>query len=312
MGETPEGPTTAAQRAQPDESDSPGKSGFFSRLFRRESNGADEVREVVAVKEPAAKEDLREMNTREMILNLRNLRHLRVDDISVPRADIVAVAQGAALEEVVEVFRKSEMSRLPVYDETLDKPLGLVHLKDLSLRYGFGAPVEDFELLGLVRPVLYVPPSMRIGVLLQKMQTSRMHMALVIDEYGGVDGLVTIEDVLEQIVGEIGDEHDEEEREGWHRESPDVYLALSRADLEEFEEEIGIKLVPEDVSDEVDTLGGLVFSLSGRVPARGEVVVHPDGHEFEVVEADARRIKRLRVRLKRTEAPGTALGQAAE
>jgi magnesium and cobalt transporter len=247
-----------------------------------------------------------------LLPGMSNLRRMRVYDVAVPKAEIVAVPVTIRRDDLVKVFRDSGLTRIPVYKGTLDSPLGFVHLKDLSLRYGFGAPVEDFDLLGLVRPVLYVPPSMRIGVLLQKMQTSRMHMALVIDEYGGVDGLVTIEDVLEQIVGEIGDEHDEEEREGWHRENPDVYLALSRADLEEFEEEIGIKLVPEEVSDEVDTLGGLVFSLSGRVPARGEVVLHPDGHEFEVVEADARRIKRLRVRLKRPEVAGASLGQAAE
>ena len=195
------------------------------------------------------------------------------------------------------MFRASEMSRLPVYADTLDQPRGLVHLKDLALQYGFGAAEAAFDLAALLRPLLYVPPSMPIGVLLQKMQAARIHMALVIDEYGGVDGLVTIEDLLEQIVGEIGDEHDEDEGELWTREAPDVYLAQARVDLEDFEAALGVTLATPELAEDVDTLGGLVFTLAGRVPARGEVVVHPDGHEFEVLDADARRIKRLRLRL---------------
>ena len=138
---------------------------------------------------------------------------------------------------------------------------------------------------------------MPIGVLLQKMQAARIHMALVIDEYGGVDGLVTIEDLLEQIVGDIDDEHDEAESQLWTREAPGVFLAQGRVDLEDFEAAIGVRLAEPELAEEVDTLGGLVFRLSGRVPARGEVVLHPDGHEFEVLDADARKIKRLRVRL---------------
>jgi hemolysin (HlyC) family protein len=139
---------------------------------------------------------------------------------------------------------------------------------------------------------------MPIGVLLQKMQAARIHMALVIDEYGGVDGLVTIEDLLEQIVGDIADEHDEAEDQLWTREAPGVYLAQARMDLEEFEAVTSVELADPALEDDVDTLGGLVIRLSGRVPARGEIVSHPDGHEFEVVDADARRVKRVRVRLR--------------
>ena len=145
-----------------------------------------------------------------------------------------------ALAEVVEAFKTSTLSRLPVYGETLDQPLGLVHLKDLALVYGFGAPAGDFDLTGLIRPLLYAPPSMPIGVLLQKMQAARIHMALVIDEYGGVDGLVTIEDLLEQVVGDIADEHDEVEGALWTEEAPGVYLVQARMDLDDFEAVAGI------------------------------------------------------------------------
>ena len=178
----------------------------------------------------------------------------------------------------MDVFKSSTLSRLPVYAETLDQPLGLVHLKDLALQHGFGAPEDGFDLHKLIRPLLYAPPSMPIGVLLQKMQAARIHMALVIDEYGGVDGLVTIEDLLEQIVGDIDDEHDEAENQLWTREAPGVFLAQGRVDLEDFEAAIGVRLADTELAEEVDTLGGLVFRLSGRVPARGEVVLHPDGH----------------------------------
>ena len=195
------------------------------------------------------------------------------------------------------IFRESGYSRIPVYGETLDNPLGLVHMKDVALAYGFSGSEGDFELKELIRPLLFAPPSMPIGALLQKMQTGRMHMALVIDEYGGVDGIVTMEDLVEQIVGEIADEHDTEEADDWHEEKPGVYRADARTDLHAFEEAANLDLLPDDLDEDVETLGGLVFMLANRVPARGEVVRHPLGHEFEVLDADPRRIKRLRVRL---------------
>jgi magnesium and cobalt transporter len=278
-----------------DDADSSTRPGFLTRLFRRESAEDDEA------DAPGQTGDSRaaQAGATEMILNVRRIRRMRVDDVSVPRADIIAVADDASLADIVAVFQSSTMSRLPVFSGTLDRPVGLVHLKDLALRYGFGAEAGPFELASLIRPLLYVPPSMPIGVLLQKMQTARIHMALVIDEYGGVDGLVTIEDLLEQIVGEIGDEHDEDESRLWSREAEDVFLAQARLDLEDFEKEAGVRLADPALAEEVDTLGGLVIRLAGRVPARGEIVAHPDGHEFEVLDADARRVKRLRVRLRR-------------
>jgi len=189
------------------------------------------------------------------------------------------------------------MTRLPVFRDTLDQPLGLIHLKDFALMHGFNGTGTAFDLAAMLRPLIYAPPSMPIGVLLQKMQSDRMHMALVIDEYGGVDGLVTIEDLIEQVIGEIEDEHDIDEGQFWTEEKPGVFLALAKTPLDEFEARIGIKLVAPEDEEEIDTLGGVAYVLSGRIPARGEVIVHPSGAQLEIVEADPRRIKRIRVRL---------------
>jgi len=219
--------------------------------------------------------------------------------VAVPKADIVAVPMSISIEDLVSIFRKEGLTRMPVYEGTLDTPMGLVNLKDFALRHGFDGDGAEFDMRHLLRPLLYVPPSMPLGVLLQKMQADRIHMELVIDEYGGTDGLVTIEDLLEQVVGEIDDEHDEVEADTFTREKDGVWLALAKTPLEEFEAEIGMDLTANEAIDEeeVDTLGGLVFMLAGHVPARGEVIEHPDGPVFEVIDADPRRIKRLRVRL---------------
>ncbi len=237
-----------------------------------------------------------------------NLRRMRVEDVLIPKADIVAVPLTHSREDLVEVFRSSGLTRLPVFDGTLDSPVGFVNLKDFALRHGFGAEAP-LDLTALARPLLFVPPSMPLGVLLQKMQAERTHMALVIDEYGGTDGLVTIEDLIEQVVGEIEDEHDVEEVAGIVEEKPGVWLALAKTPLEEVEAMMGRSLTATEAVDEeeVDTLGGLVIMLAGHVPARGEVIRHPDGPEFEVIEADPRRIKRVRLRLE-----PAAKGVAAE
>ena len=238
---------------------------------------------------------------------LSALRRLRVDDVAIPKTEIVAVPMDIGKDELVEVFREHGFSRVPVYKGTLDHPQGLVLLKDLALQHGFGQ-AGRFSLKRLLRPILYAPPSMPTGVLLQKMQKERVHMALVIDEYGGVDGLVTIEDLIETVIGEIEDEHDEDEGQLWKEEKPGVILAQSTAPLEELEAALGIRLRTGEEDEEIDTLGGLVFLRTGRVPARGEVVDHESGAEIEIVDADARRIKRLRLRLP---GAGTAAGAAA-
>jgi magnesium and cobalt transporter len=253
---------------------------------------------------------------RTMIANILRLQEMRVEDVMTPRADIVAVAEEATLEEVTQAYRRGSLSRLPVFRETLDDPIGFVHLKDLALAYGIdgvggeGAPAE-FRLSNHLRKALYVPPSMRIAALMQRMQAARVHLALVIDEFGGVDGLVTIEDLVEQVVGDIEDEHDTEETAPWREESPGVWIADARSDVEEFEEATGASLLPEDWEEEVDTLGGLVFMLTGRVPARGEVIGHPMGHEFEVTDADPRRIRRLRITLHGAVAASAAAAEDA-
>jgi magnesium and cobalt transporter len=307
MGDDSDGHASAGLKSAEDgDPDSPGKpASFFARLFRRDPSDEDQHSDTGAGHAGV------ESDAREMLVNLRNMRRLRVDDISIPRTEIVGVSEDASLDELVAAFQSSTLSRLPVYRDTLDQPVGLVHLKDLALTYGFGANGKPLDLKGLLRPLLYAPPSMPVAVLLQKMRAARIHMALVIDEYGGVDGLVTIEDIVEEIVGDIADEHDEAENDLWFEEAPGVYMAQARLELDDFEEAIGQRLAEGDLDEEVDTLGGLVIRLAGRLPARGEVVVHPDGHEFEIVDADARRIKRLRVRLK-AGLPRDAAAEAAE
>ena len=285
----PDGSPSAAPRAQDDASNegdaepSPERSGgLLARLFRPP--------------EPPPPEPARP------VPGLMNLRLKRLDDVLIPRAEVVAVPVDIALSDLVAKFRESGFTRIPAFETTLDEPVGMIHLKDLALNHGFnGDRGKPLDLRQLVRPLIYAPPSMPIGVLLTKMQTQRVHMALVIDEYGGVDGLVTLEDLIEQVIGEIEDEHDQDEGKFWRLEKAGTYLALARTPLEDFEAEIGRKLTPEG-EEEVDTLGGLVFMLAGRVPARGEVIPHPDGPEIEVVDADPRRIKRLRVRITGTAA----------
>ena len=235
-------------------------------------------------------------NTQEMLVNLRNLQTLRLDDISIPKADIVALSDEAPFEDVIEVFRTSTFTRVPVYSDTLDNPLGLIHLKDFALSHGFGSS-NVFNMKSVLRPLIYVPPSMTLGTLLQRMQAERIHMALVIDEYGGVEGLVTIEDLLEQIVGDIIDEHDAEEDQLWFEERSGVYLVYARLELEDFLEQTGVDLRDPETEEEYDTIGGLVSSLTNRIPVRGELIKDKMDNEYSVVDADPRSIKRLRVSL---------------
>ncbi len=290
MGDTPDG--SGAAQSAPDFDDSSGgaQRGFFGRIFNAFSS--PEASDPETPMRPMAGAPAAAMPP-----GIGNLRKLRVEDVAIPKAEIIAVSVGVDIKTLVAAFRDSGFSRLPVFKGTLDAPLGLIHLKDLALEHGFGNGSGKFVLRKMLRPLLFVPPSMPIGILLQKMQSERIHMALVIDEYGGVDGLITIEDLIEQVLGEIEDEHDIADGGQWVLEKPGQYLVLARVPLEEFETEIGLNLAGDDDREELDTLGGLVFMLSGRVPVRGEVVLHESGVEFEVVDADPRRIKRIRVRL---------------
>jgi magnesium and cobalt transporter len=297
MGSSNDG-SPAAQSAlisTDDEPSEPGQRGFFGRILSAFSTSEAET----SGSAPLTSSQVA-LPSAQSLPGIGNLRRLRVDDVAIPKVEIAAVPIDIGKDELVEVFRNQGFSRMPVYKGTLDHPQGLVLLKDLALQHGFGTGGR-FSLRKLLRPMLYAPPSMPIGVLLQKMQRERVHMALVIDEYGGVDGLVTIEDLIETVIGEIEDEHDEAEGALWAEERPGVYLVQSRAPLGEFEAEIGLSLRNGDEDEDIDTVGGLVFLRTGRVPARGEIVPHESGAAFEVIDADPRRIKRLRVRL-----PGTA------
>ena len=292
MGDSLDG-STMAQDA-PDPSDSTRQRGFFGRILNTFSSAEAETDTLSAPRSEGARA------TSAVLPGIGNLRRMRVDDVAIPVAEIVAVPVTASITDLVTAFRDSGFSRLPVFKGTLDTPLGLIHLKDLALQQAFSDPKPRYNLRKLLRPLLFAPPSMPIGVLLQKMQSERIHMALVIDEYGGVDGLVTIEDLIETVIGEIEDEHDTSEDGFWQEEKPGQYIVQPRAPLTDFEAEIGLDLAGEDEGDEVETLGGLVFMRLGRVPVRGEVIPHESGAEFEVVDADSRRIKRLRVRLPKT------------
>jgi magnesium and cobalt transporter len=286
------GPQAAGPDSPEDEPEQDQK-GFLGRLFSAFTPAASDP---VTPASPAPGPASTPAVPTAAVHGMANLRRLRVDDVAIPKVEIVAVPVDIGRDELVEVFRTHGFSRVPVFKGTLDHPLGSVLLKDLALQHGFGAGGR-FALRKMLRPVLYAPPSMPVGVLLQKMQRERIHMALVIDEYGGVDGLVTIEDLIETIIGEIEDEHDEDEGALWKEEKPGVFLAQSTAPLEEFESALGLRLRTDEDDEEIDTLGGLVFLRTGRVPARGEIVPHESGVEFEIVDADPRRIKRVRVRL---------------
>ncbi|MBK8173858.1 MAG: HlyC/CorC family transporter [Rhodospirillales bacterium] len=237
-------------------------------------------------------EELLGEDERVLLSNILNVRGRSISDVMVPRVDIIAIDGESSLAEVIAMMTQSGHSRLPVYRESLDDAIGMVHIKDVLAWRGRD---EQFELTKMVRRVLFVAPSMEVLQLLLEMRASRSHMALVVDEFGGVDGLITIEDLVEEIVGEIADEHDKESEPTVRSELDGSLDADARAPVEVLEDHLGVTLSDEE-REEVDTLGGLVVSLAGRVPIRGELIHHPSGLEFEVVEADPRRIKRVRVR----------------
>jgi CBS domain containing-hemolysin-like protein len=276
---------------------------LFKRLLqflRGENASSAAMRESLeeVIEESDRKEPALSQQERVMLANLLSFGELKVSDVMLPRAQIVAADEDTPLAELMSLFREAKHSRLPVYRENLDDPTGLVHVKDvLTLLEPNGA--NDYRLTSakiarIRRPILFVPPSMRALDLLLKMQASHTHLALVIDEYGGTDGLVSIEDIIEEIVGDIADEHDEEAPA--LKQDEDGFVADARVDLEDFKTETGVDLATSEADEDVDSLGGLVASLVGRVPQRGEIIAHPSGYEFEVLEADPRRIKRLRIR----------------
>ena len=284
MSDISEGPSSAARRALVNRP----KANLFKKFFSRKNNDAQEKIENGLLNKQLELENIGQGK----LLNQSWVDKLRLEDIAIPRADITSVQFDIALDDLIKVFRKSGLTRLPVFKGTLDSPIGMIHLKDLALKHGFEKATTKLSLSKMVRPVLFAPPSMPVLVLLQKMQSERIHMALVIDEYGGVDGLVTLEDLIETMIGEIEDEHDLEEDAFWISEKQNIILAKAKAPLADFQEFIGISLTSESDEDEIDTLGGLVSHLCGHVPVRGEIIMHSSGIEFEVIDADPRRIKR--------------------
>ncbi|MFN4087621.1 MAG: hemolysin family protein [Alphaproteobacteria bacterium] len=262
--------------------------------FGRRRNGEGSLRDTLEELIERHEEDEHPVDPAERVLleNTLRLRNVTAEDVSVPRADIVAIEIETPLDEVIAVMGTSLHSRLPVYRKDLDDVVGMVHVKDVLVQARQATPAP---LSALIKQVLFVSPSMRVLDLLLQMRLSRIHMALVVDEYGGIDGLVTIENIVEEIVGEIRDEHEIAESPRIVPRPDGTLIADARVSLEDFEELVGAVLTDEERED-IDTLGGLVFTLIGRVPTRGELVTHASGIEFEVLEGDPRRLKKLRIR----------------
>jgi len=269
-----------------------GLRGWWRDLLRPR-NGADSARDVLdeLIEEREDAEAPIDDEERILLANILELRSRTIRDVMVPRADITGIGDDASLAEVTAVLTKDNHSRLPVYGENLDDAVGIVHIKDVL---AWRRRDSDFSLKNIQRKILFVSPSMQVLELLLEMRAKRSHMALVVDEFGGVDGLVTIEDLVEEIVGEIEDEHDQDNEPRLTRNPDGGFTAGARVPIDLLETELGVDLTVTDDED-IDTLGGLVFSLAGRVPIRGELIRHSSGIEFEVLEADPRRIKSLRV-----------------
>jgi CBS domain containing-hemolysin-like protein len=285
---------------------------WLERLLARFGLGEEpDLREVIEdalARTKGAGADTFSAQERTMLLNILRVGKLTVEDVMVPRADIIAVEDSVTVAELMRVFREAEHSRLPVYHETLDDPLGMIHIRDLmswittaaekngnNLELGAVDLSSPIAALNIIREILYVPPSMPVLDLLLRMQSSWLHLALVVDEYGGTDGLVSIEDLVEEVVGEIADEHDVAEEPLIREDARHGLIADARAPIETIEERLGVDLVTPEQEEDIDTIGGLVFALAGRIPARGERVSHPSGIDFEVLDADPRLIKKLRI-----------------
>jgi CBS domain containing-hemolysin-like protein len=282
----------------------PQKPSFWKRwgpkLRNKEASSGLDPAELLREREQSG--ETIERTQKDMIVKAASFDRLAVRDVMVPRADITAVEVETTLGEVARMFADHQHSRMPIYSENLDTPMGFIHVKDILALLtpaedgSVKAQADEMVLPRLKRDLLYVPISMKLPNLLLQMRAKRCHMALVIDEYGGTDGLVTIEDLLEEIIGDIDDEHDDLDIDMIVDSGNGVWDADARVELDAFSQRVGVDFALEDLEDDIDTLGGLVFALAGRVPPRGEILQHPTGYDFEVLDADPRRIKRLRIR----------------
>jgi CBS domain containing-hemolysin-like protein len=273
---------------------------IWRRVLRALKRGGEGAEAVVAEALAESQSEAIGGAQKDMILNAARFDQLRVADVMTPRAAIVALEADFTLGEAARMFAESQHSRLPLYRETLDDPAGFVHVKDvmplLTPNEAGVVPgnLSDRPLGKLKRDILFVPASMRLSSLLLQMQTRRIHLAMVVDEYGGTDGLVSIEDIIEQIVGDIPDEHDVDAT--LIQDRAGMFEADGRAAIAEMEKALGVSLALDGEGDEFDTAGGLAAALAGRVPQRGEILRHPAGYDFEVIDADPRRVKRLRIK----------------
>jgi CBS domain containing-hemolysin-like protein len=312
--ETSNDPQSIAARAQP-------RTSLFDGLiqFFRTRNGSSSLREDLADALAEAAPDAASFSPAEraMLNNILRLREVRVEDVMIPRTDIKSVEIGTSLGAVLEIFEESGHSRMPVYAETLDDPRGMIHIRDLvghltrtarlkKTRSRKTSATGTLDLsqvdlhrpigeLGITRPVLFVPASMLASDLMARMQATRTQMALVIDEYGGTDGLVSLEDIVEMVVGDIEDEHDDDEEPLITKSGEGVFVVDAKAEIDEVAKTIGDDFSAGEHGEYVDTIGGLIFSTLGRIPARGEVVRAIPGYEFHVLDADPRRVKRVRI-----------------
>lgn len=272
------------------------QSGWLRRALRSllgRRNGETLREAIEELVEDSAADDIdpEDGSERALIINVLRLHEITVEDVMVPRPDIVALDIETSLQDIVAMVRREAHSRMPVYRDSLDHLVGFIHIKDLMHAWG---STGSFALQPIIRDMLFVPPSMRVLELLAEMRQNRTHIAIVVDEFGGVDGLVTIEDLVEQIIGDIQDEHEENSEPVIDRRPDGTVVADARAQIEDFEDEVA-PFATEDERAEFDTLGGLVFALADRVPATGDVLKHESGVEFEVLDADPRRIRKLRI-----------------
>jgi magnesium and cobalt transporter len=278
-------------------------SSALQRLLGRLRNTEQSVRDSIAelVQEAGAESALGtageavglDVQERALIANVLRLREITADDVMVPRPDIIAMRADVTLAQAIDQIRKEGHSRLPVYRDNLDDLLGMVHIKDV---FAFTGNAAEFSVEKIIRKPLMVAPQITVLDLLLQMRQTRTHLALVVDEYGGIDGLVTIEDLVETIVGDIADEHDEIEGPMLMERADGALDLNALLPVEDFEARLGPVLSDDERAADIETVGGLVFNLAGRVPTKGEIVPHPSGIEFLVLEADARRIRRLRAR----------------